>query len=222
MFGCLPIFGACRKYRKLGFMVQELTARYLEQLSSGVSLSLAAFRPSTKMGAAEIERITKVQSLLLLLLLLQQLLLLLLSKSCSDALHKNCHYKARSADLRCSVASPKHKGCLMPHSPCLEALSKCHVGLPPPPRPPPHPMPSSSFPQFMYIPIPHLPSTSVPPLFPYLRPSHPFTLSLEWKDIAPITFPSPVHPTFTKLHVEQFPALHYLQGYSQPMPNVQH
>ena len=46
-------------------LLQELTARYLEQLSSGTSLSLAAFRPSTK-GAAEIERITKVHMLLYL------------------------------------------------------------------------------------------------------------------------------------------------------------
>lgn len=39
--------------------LQELTSRYLKQLSSGTSLSLAASRPSTKTGAAEIERITK-------------------------------------------------------------------------------------------------------------------------------------------------------------------
>ena len=40
--------------------LQELTSRYLEQLSSGTTLTLAAFRPATKSGAAEIERITKV------------------------------------------------------------------------------------------------------------------------------------------------------------------
>ncbi|KAL3137671.1 hypothetical protein ABBQ38_004946 [Trebouxia sp. C0009 RCD-2024] len=39
--------------------LQELTSRYLEQLSSGTTLTLAAFRPATKSGAAEIERITK-------------------------------------------------------------------------------------------------------------------------------------------------------------------
>lgn len=43
-------------------MVQELTSRYLEQLSSGTTLSLAAFRPASKSGAAEIERITKVKT----------------------------------------------------------------------------------------------------------------------------------------------------------------
>lgn len=41
-------------------VLQELTARYLEQLSTGISLTLAAFRPATKSGAAEVERITKV------------------------------------------------------------------------------------------------------------------------------------------------------------------
>ncbi|KAL0029555.1 hypothetical protein WJX79_003952 [Trebouxia sp. C0005] len=39
--------------------LQELTSRYLEQLSSGTTLTLAAFRPASKSGAAEIERITK-------------------------------------------------------------------------------------------------------------------------------------------------------------------
>ncbi|KAL0033719.1 hypothetical protein WJX77_002381 [Trebouxia sp. C0004] len=39
--------------------LQELTSRYLEQLSSGTTLTLAAFRPGSKSGAAEIERITK-------------------------------------------------------------------------------------------------------------------------------------------------------------------
>jgi len=39
---------------------QALTSRYLEQLSSGTTLTLAAFRPASKSGAAEIERITKV------------------------------------------------------------------------------------------------------------------------------------------------------------------
>ena len=43
---------------------QELTSRYLEQLSSGTTLTLAAFRPASKSGAAEIERITKVWSVL--------------------------------------------------------------------------------------------------------------------------------------------------------------
>ena len=43
---------------------QELTSRYLEQLSSGTTLTLAAFRPASKSGAAEIERITKVRSVL--------------------------------------------------------------------------------------------------------------------------------------------------------------
>ena len=42
--------------------LQELTSRYLEQLSSGTVLTLAAFRPASKSGAAEIERITKVSS----------------------------------------------------------------------------------------------------------------------------------------------------------------
>ena len=41
-------------------LLQELTSRYLEQLSSGTTLTLAAFRPATKSGAAEIERINKV------------------------------------------------------------------------------------------------------------------------------------------------------------------
>lgn len=46
----------------LSHLLQELTAKYLEQFSSGVTLTLAAFRPSSKSGAAEIERITKVCS----------------------------------------------------------------------------------------------------------------------------------------------------------------
>lgn len=54
------MWNVCLLICAFGYRVQELTAKYLEQLSSGVSLSLAAFRPATKSGAAEVERITKV------------------------------------------------------------------------------------------------------------------------------------------------------------------
>ena len=55
-----PMHTLSQPLKKKVLLLQELTSRYLEQVSSGTTLTLAAFRPATKSGAAEIERITKV------------------------------------------------------------------------------------------------------------------------------------------------------------------